>query len=88
MNEIIVRDVDIDENSENFSGEVEAENFRFNYFDNGPIILNDINLSIKSKEKIGVVGRTGAGKSSLISAIFRMRNGIGGTLKGVQNDLV
>ncbi len=36
------------------------------------MVLNNINFLIKDKEKIGIVGRTGAGKSSLIQAIFRI----------------
>jgi ABC-type multidrug transport system fused ATPase/permease subunit len=36
------------------------------------LVLKNVNLSIKPKEKIGVVGRTGAGKSSLTLALFRI----------------
>ena len=36
------------------------------------IVLKDINLTIYEKEKIGIVGRTGSGKSSLINAMFRI----------------
>ncbi|XP_031343813.1 probable multidrug resistance-associated protein lethal(2)03659 isoform X2 [Photinus pyralis] len=43
---------------------------KYNSFD-GPIIKN-LNVTIKSKEKIGVVGRTGAGKSSTIAALFQL----------------
>lgn len=37
-----------------------------------PLILKDISLNIKDGERVGIVGRTGAGKSSLIQAIFRI----------------
>jgi ATP-binding cassette subfamily C (CFTR/MRP) protein 1 len=36
------------------------------------LVLKNINLDIKPNEKIGVVGRTGAGKSSLTLALFRI----------------
>eukprot|EP01029_Cantina_marsupialis_P001222 TRINITY_DN109_c0_g1_i7.p1 TRINITY_DN109_c0_g1~~TRINITY_DN109_c0_g1_i7.p1 ORF type:complete len:248 (+),score=97.79 TRINITY_DN109_c0_g1_i7:136-879(+) len=38
----------------------------------GPDILHEVSAVIKAGEKIGVVGRTGAGKSSLMVALFRL----------------
>ena len=37
-----------------------------------PIILNDISLTINPGEKVGVVGRTGSGKSTLCLSLFRI----------------
>jgi len=37
-----------------------------------PLALRQISLSIEPTEKIGIVGRTGAGKSSFIQCLFRM----------------
>ena len=36
------------------------------------MVLKNITLSINSKEKVGICGRTGSGKSTLISAILRL----------------
>ena len=35
-------------------------------------MLRNLNFNVKGKSKIGVVGRTGAGKSSLVAALLRM----------------
>ena len=53
-------------------GRVQVKNLDLVYYEGGPNILKDVNFSVNSHEKIGVVGRTGAGKSSLVSALFRM----------------
>ena len=42
------------------------------YFKDAPAVLKSININVAAKEKVGVVGRTGAGKSSLVAALFRM----------------
>lgn len=42
------------------------------YSENSNNVLKEVSLRIESKEKIGVVGRTGAGKSSIIQALFRL----------------
>ena len=37
-----------------------------------PLVLKKINLTFKAGTKVGIVGRTGAGKSSIIQALFRI----------------
>ncbi|XP_072393683.1 ATP-binding cassette sub-family C member 4-like [Diabrotica undecimpunctata] len=53
-------------------GNVYFRNMGLKYIEDGPLTLNNLNLSIESNEKVGIVGRTGAGKSSLIAALFRL----------------
>ncbi|XP_055263306.1 ATP-binding cassette sub-family C member 4-like [Moschus berezovskii] len=44
----------------------------FRHKSDGPLVLRNINTIFDPGEKIGIVGRTGAGKSSLIAALFRL----------------
>ncbi|KAL6650382.1 hypothetical protein ACP70R_009307 [Stipagrostis hirtigluma subsp. patula] len=53
-------------------GDIDVIDLKVRYRANTPLILKGITLSIKSGEKIGVVGRTGSGKSTLVQALFRL----------------
>jgi ATP-binding cassette subfamily C (CFTR/MRP) protein 1 len=53
-------------------GAVEFHNYSTRYRPELDLVLKGISMSIKPREKIGVVGRTGAGKSSLTLALFRI----------------
>ncbi|XP_058820088.1 ATP-binding cassette sub-family C member 2-like isoform X2 [Topomyia yanbarensis] len=52
-------------------GRIEFVNFSMDYSERNPA-LQEVSMVIHQKEKIGIVGRTGAGKSSLVSALFRL----------------
>ncbi|KAJ1270320.1 hypothetical protein BS78_06G045000 [Paspalum vaginatum] len=54
------------------NGDIEIKDLKVRYRPNTPLILKGINISISGGEKIGVVGRTGSGKSTLIQALFRL----------------
>ena len=50
---------------------LKAENYSYRHGVQTRRALRDLSFQINAGEKIGVVGRTGAGKSTLISALFR-----------------
>ena len=54
------------------TGSLTLRDLSLTYLKGAPAILNNINVCIADKEKVGVAGRTGAGKSSLVTALFRM----------------
>lgn len=56
-------------------GEITFKNFNFAYPDDPDnLILKNINLSIKQGETIGIVGKIGCGKSTLVNMLFRLYN--------------
>ncbi|XP_061290366.1 ATP-binding cassette sub-family C member 4-like isoform X2 [Bos javanicus] len=59
-------------------GELAFENVNFRHTLDGPLVLKDLTECTESKEKTGIVGRTGAGKSSLIAVLFRLSEPKGG----------
>ena len=54
------------------NGEINFTKVSLRYYPQGPRVLEDLNLNIAGQSKIGIVGRTGAGKSSITAAILRM----------------
>lgn len=53
-------------------GSIKFVNYGLRYREDLDFVLKDINCEINPGEKIGIVGRTGAGKSSLTLGLFRM----------------
>jgi ATP-binding cassette subfamily C (CFTR/MRP) protein 1 len=53
-------------------GELQFKDVKMRYRPGLPLVLKALSVSICSGERVGIVGRTGAGKASIISIIFRL----------------
>jgi ABC-type multidrug transport system fused ATPase/permease subunit len=74
-----IPEADPDPNQWPSKGEIEFSNASMRYRD-GPLVLKEISFTVKPGEKVGVVGRTGSGKSSLMVALFRITEIEGGSV--------
>ncbi len=80
--EIDITDENADENLKVENGSIEFENVNFSYSRNSEnLTLSNINLSIASGEKIGIIGATGSAKSSLVQLIPRLYEALSGSVK-------
>ncbi|KAM6182924.1 ATP-binding cassette sub-family C member 2 [Erethizon dorsatum] len=61
-------------------GEIQFSNYQVRYRPELDLVLKGITCDIRSTEKVGVVGRTGAGKSSLTNCLFRILESAGGQI--------
>ncbi|KAJ0412254.1 hypothetical protein ATCC90586_006640 [Pythium insidiosum] len=62
------------------SGEIRFNNVSLRYRPGLPRVLRGLSFSVNANEKIGIVGRTGAGKSSLMVALMRLTELDGGSI--------
>ncbi|KAF1914976.1 P-loop containing nucleoside triphosphate hydrolase protein [Ampelomyces quisqualis] len=61
-------------------GEIVFDNVQMRYREGLPLVLKGLDMHVRAGERIGVVGRTGAGKSSIMSALFRLQELSGGSI--------
>ena len=61
-------------------GDVEFRNLSFVYPDGNEEVLSDVSFSVKAGENIGIIGRTGSGKTTVVDLILRTYNVPDGTL--------
>jgi ATP-binding cassette subfamily C (CFTR/MRP) protein 1 len=71
--------VDVDPNWPQ-KGIVEFNDFKVRYREGLDLVLKGISFQTKHQEKVGIVGRTGAGKSSLTLSLFRIIEAAGGKI--------
>ncbi|NXO28683.1 MRP3 protein, partial [Cisticola juncidis] len=62
-------------------GELEFVNYSVRYRKGLDLVLKGLNLRVHGGEKIGIVGRTGAGKSSMTLCLFRILEAVKGEIK-------
>lgn len=61
-------------------GEIVFDKVEMRYRPNLPLVLKGLSMHIRGGERVGVVGRTGAGKSSIMSTLFRLVEISGGSI--------
>uniref|UniRef100_A0ACD5XQA7 Uncharacterized protein n=2 Tax=Avena sativa TaxID=4498 RepID=A0ACD5XQA7_AVESA len=61
-------------------GSVEIKDLKIRYRKDSPLVLHGITCKFEGRDKIGIVGRTGSGKTTLIGALFRLVEPSGGKI--------
>ena len=62
------------------SGDIEFKNLTFRYPDGEFDVLTDVSFSVKAGENVGIIGRTGSGKTTIVDLILRTYNVPDGTV--------
>uniref|UniRef100_A0A1X7VWQ1 Uncharacterized protein n=1 Tax=Amphimedon queenslandica TaxID=400682 RepID=A0A1X7VWQ1_AMPQE len=61
-------------------GNIVLNDLCYSHSVDGPQVLTNISCAVSNRSKVGIVGRTGAGKTSLVSALFRLAEPTGGNI--------
>jgi ABC-type multidrug transport system fused ATPase/permease subunit len=68
-------------------GEVKFEDYGLRYRADTPLVVSGISATVTGGQKVGIVGRTGAGKSTLTVALFRLVEAALGTIRIDEKDI-
>ena len=77
---VVVEDREEAQELKNVRGDIEFRNLTFRYPDGEADVLKDVSFTIKAGENVGLVGKTGCGKTTLVDLILRTYNVPEGTL--------
>lgn len=78
--EIDVKDVNVRNDVDHINGKIEFRNLSFKYPDGEFDVLENISFTIEAGENIGVIGKTGSGKTTIVDLILRTYNVPDGTI--------
>jgi ATP-binding cassette subfamily B multidrug efflux pump len=84
INEFLKIEPEISNNNPNHSiihGDIVFENVNFTYEDTNIDALKEVNFSVKKGQTLAILGKTGSGKSTILSLISRMYDTSSGTIK-------
>lgn len=62
----------VSDGKQELEGRIEFRHLSFRYTPDGPLVLDDINLKIEPGQTVAFIGRTGSGKSTLVSLVPRL----------------
>lgn len=62
------------------SGGLNIKNVSFRYNNKSPVVFDDLNLNIKSGERVGIIGRSGSGKTTLMKILLGLHDHTEGTI--------
>ena len=68
------------------SSNIQVQNLSLKYRQELPLVLRNLNFTINEGERVGIVGRTGAGKSSIIQTLFRLYEPEDGSIYRIGGD--
>ena len=68
-------------------GKINLDNLQVRYREGLELVLKGVSLNIQGGESVGIVGRTGSGKSSLTLSLFRINEAAGGTIRIDNKDI-
>ena len=75
------QELDLEDAAPTVRGRVSFEDVTFRYTPDGPAVLDGVSFDVPAGTSVGIVGRTGSGKSTLVELVPRLMDPTGGTVR-------